>query len=317
MFPEDLGDFYMSLDFYDYRTATGDRKSEVSAGSTTDPLRRLFNADRSSVNNQIAKPSSFARIKLPIPTNLKDVFKVNYENTALGGSTGAMAAAWQAGGEGMQFVTNLLSGASNQEEAKAFSEFMDQAATASGKSIAAYLTEKNVLFGANLSGLWDLVSGTAVNPNLTVLFRGPTLKTHSFDWLLTPRTRKESENIRKMTAIIKRAMHPERLNSSTSAILRYPSECLIQFVGRKDNKQFLYPLRPTVVDTASFDYANNGVVSFFQDSDDTTSLHMSITFQETSYYTRDSFDSTSEYGSDGFNTSDLTNGGTNAFGEKS
>ena len=80
MFPEDLGDFYFSMDFYDYRNIT-DRKSDVSEKSTLDPLRRLYNADKASVQNQISKPSSFARIKLPIPNNLKDVFKVNYEST--------------------------------------------------------------------------------------------------------------------------------------------------------------------------------------------------------------------------------------------
>lgn len=308
MFPEDLGDFYFSMDFYDYRNIT-DRKSDVSEKSTLDPLRRLYNADKTSVQNQIAKPSSFARIKLPIPNNLKDVFKVNYESTQFGAAIGA-GAALQSIGENV-FDPSNTSGIFSQ-----FEEIGGEATAAATRGVAGWVTSKGMFFNSNLSGLWDATSGVAVNPNLAILFRGPTLKSHQFEWTLTPRTKKESESLKTIKAIVTRAMHPERLSTETSAMLRFPSECLIQFIGRKPNGQFLYPLRPTVVENASFDYASNGVVSFFQDTDETTSMRISISFQETSYYTRDSFDDQTQYGSDGFTTEDLT-GGTNAFGDAS
>lgn len=317
-FPEDLGDFYLSLDFYDYRTAAGARKSPMTnPDSAGGPIRRIANAERDSVNNQIAKPSTFAQIKLPLPTNLKDNFKINYENTALGGTIGALSAIGQAGADTVGVVSEMLNLSEANNNAPSDTDIIGQfgqGALAAGKGIANYLTEKNVLFGANIGGLWDLASGTAVNPNLAVLFRGPTLKTHTFEWHLTPRTKAESDAIQKIRAIITRAMHPERISPSTSAILRFPSECLIQFVGVNSNRMFLYPLRPTVVEAASFDYAPNGIVSMFQDTHDVTAMNVSITFQETSYYTRDSFDNTNEFGADGFQTSALTQGGVDGFG---
>lgn len=315
MFPEDIGEFYFSMDFYDYRAIAGDRSSPIAASRQVDPVRRLFNADRESIQNQIAKPSSFARIKLPIPLNLKDNFRINYENAELGGTVGAFSAIWEATKNLGVAGSNMFQGISADEQLANASDMGAQGLLATGKGIANYLTEKNVLFGANVGGLWDLGTGTAVNPNLTVLFRGPTLKTHTFEWHLTPRTPRESENIRKIIAIIKRAMHPERLSNNTSAILRYPSECLIEFVGRQKDKQLLYPLRPAVVEGASFDYAPNNVLAFMQDTDDSGAINISITVQETSYYTRDSFDNAAEYGSDGYDTGNLTNGSVDAFGK--
>lgn len=310
LYPDDLGDYYFSLDFYEYRTAFGSTSSPVSANSTLDPLRQLFNADTTSVNNAIAKPSSFAKIKLPIPPNLKDSFKVNYENTNYGATIGALAA-----------VDSYANQVKEKFNAENTIRNIDKDAlvgvTGLARGAINYAAMNNAFFGANPEGLVDQLTGSAVNPNLTVLFRGPTLKTHQFQWTFTARTASESANIRKIKAIITRAMHPERLTSTTSAILRYPCECLIKFVGRIDDKSFFYPLRPTVVEDASWDYAPLGQVSMFQGTDQATSITMSLSFQETSYYTRDSFDDGTQYGADGFQTSSLTKGGFDAFGVKS
>ena len=188
-------------------------------------------------------------------------------------------------------------------------------AQAVARSTAKYISDNT---GTNISGLFDLATGTAINPNLAVLFRGPTLKSHSFSWIFSPRSATESQNIKRIIAIIKRAMHPSRQSDTSSAILKYPCECLIEFVGVKDNAVFLYPLRPVVVEELVVNYAPNQLPSFFQNSDEPTSLEITIQCQETSYYTRESFDNVALYGSDGFQTSDLTNstnlGGASPFG---
>jgi hypothetical protein len=299
-YPDDLGDYYMSLDFYDYRAAFGPSSSATSSTSNLSALQKLYNADKTSVNNAINKPTSFARIKLPIPANLKDSFKVSYENTAFGGTIGAINDITTAG---EHFSENMLG------------DQLKEAGTAAGKATLNYIS-KNALFGLDVGGVLDQITGNAVNPNLAVLFRGPTLKTHNFEWNFAARTASESANIRKIRSIINRAMSPSRLSAGTSALLRYPSECLIQFVGTVNNNSFLYPLRPVIIEDASYDYAPLGQVSFFQKTEQVTSITLTLACQETSYYTRDSFDDGTQYGSDGFQTADLTKGGFNAFGVK-
>jgi hypothetical protein len=309
-FPADLPPFFTSIQFYEYRAAVGSSSSPTSnAGNQSlSPIQKLFSADKGSVNNQIQK-NSFATIQLPIPANLNDSFRVDYENTSLGGLIGAgsdIASAGQAtmknllnsdGSINAQALNNSATGGTGKE-----------AALASTKLALKYLQEHGGTFGTNLSGLNDLASGSAINPNLAVLFKGPTLKSHQFTWTLTPRNSTESAAIKKMIAIIKRAMHPTRQASGTVAILGYPCECLVSFIGTSTSSVFLYPMRPTVLENLAINYAPSNVPSFFQNTNEPTSVEITMQFQETSYYTRDSFDDGSQYGADGFSTGQVSKG---------
>lgn len=312
-FPADIGNFYMSLNFYDYRTAFGSTTSPVSQGSNTTPLQNIYNDNGQSIANQIAKKGSFATIQLPIPSTLVDTFRVNYESTELGGLAGAVTDLMGIGQDVGKAISSLDPNNLNKLKTDA-----SEMGIAAGKVIAKQLTDSGATFGVNASGLYDLASGTAVNPNLAVLFRGPTLKSHNFSWSITPRSSQESQNIKKIIAIIKRAMHPSRtFGSNLSALLTYPSECLIQFIGTTPSGSvFLYPLRPVVIESLSTNYAPGGMPSFYQTSSEPVTLEMSISCQETSYNTRDSFDDTSQTAYDGFSTSSLTNGSVDGFGNQ-
>ena len=294
--PSDLGSYFLSLDFYDYRTAMGDSKSAHNPENNIDPVRRLYNADRQSVNQQIAKKSSFAKIKLPIPGNLNDNFKVAWEDAALGGFAGIISDI--AGGAGALFDGDL---SSVGEEMRG-----TQYAVASSSIKAA---ARQVFNDTSAGALFDLFTGSAMNQNLAVLFRGPTLKTHQFKWRLVPKTPQESANIKKIIAILKRAQHPTQVSPLSSTVLRYPSECRLEFVSAKGTVGFLYPMRPCVLDSMSINYSPNGSLSLHQGTDAATAIDLTLVFKETSYYTRESFDNVNEYGHDGFNTADLTTGG--------
>jgi len=298
-FPTDLGSFFFTLDFYDYRStakpgevnigkAFSSISSELKSTSDTSPFRRIYNADKNSVNASI-KSSSYARIKLPIPGQLTDNFGVNYEDTQLSSF--------------LAFMTETLSGALTPDQSK---DAVQRATTGVEYGVGRYIG-KNLL-GEGVSDLIDLSLGSAINPNIATIFRGPTLKRHQFRWRLAPRSSKESQNIKKIIAIIKRAMHPAQLNSTTSSVLRFPSEVLPKFVSIKpDSSGFLYPMRPCVVEDFVVNYAPNNNMSLFQETYDPTVLEITLRLKETSYYTKESFDNSSEYGSDGFQTSTLTN----------
>lgn len=295
--PSDLGPFFISLDFYDYRAAFGSSKSEHNPENDIDPVRRLFNADRTSVNNQINKKTSFAKIKLPIPGNLSDNFKTAWEDVELGGFAGIASDIYQAAGQ-------VFGGDGNLDADQAAS-VLQTAAKGTIKSVG-----RQLLNETTIGNIFDLATGTALNQNLTVLFRGPTLKTHQFKWRLAPKSAQESANIKKIIAIVKRAQHASRFTSESTSVLRYPSECLLQFVSANaSQKDFLYPMRPCVLDSFDVNYAPNGSFSVHQGTYDPTVIELTMVFKETSYYTRESFDNANEYGYDGYNTSELTTGG--------
>ena len=333
-YPADIASlpFFTSIQFYaysvggagagDFSTAAGISTTSGDSGSVS--LSNFYSANIAYTKSQITK-GTYATINLPIPTNLNDSFGVTYENTTLGGLAGAVNDVMAGGASGA--AQKLLSAASGvtggagvnvtdigkQTQAAGGNESLQ----AAGKLLAKYATDKGATLGVNAGGLVDLQQGSAINPNLTVLFRGPTLKSHTFTWTITPRNATESQNIKEIIGIIKRAMHPTRPAGGLSAILGYPCECLVQFVNTKSQSNsnfFIYPLRPCVVEQLNINYAPSNVPSFFQSTNEVTALEITIHLQETSYYTRDSFDSTTEYGGDGLSESLLGATGTLSTG---
>jgi len=299
-FPADLSDFFMSFDFYDYRTLvdlpTGGVAADGSSTGAVEPTRNVFSANKQNIQSRIST-SSFARIALPIPNNLVDNFNVQWGAEQLGLTGGLMGEAWQGG----QNMINSIGGGFDQVSSDTFST-MNGLANASNDTTAVHIARRIAAIGSPLFGqVTDLSTGVAENPNLVTLFRGPTLKQHTFTWKLYARTPAESVAINKIIATFKRAMHPSKLNPTTSAFLKYPAECLTKFHSPTSNeRQFLYPMRPTVVEDFSINHSPNGMPAFHVGTHDTVGVEIAVKLQETSYYLRDSFDNANEYGSDGF-----------------
>lgn len=301
--PADLGSFYLSMDFYDYRAATGASTSAHNPENSINPVQRLFNADRQSVDNQIQRKNTFAKIKLPIPSNLNDAYVANWEEGNLGGFAGIASDVYTAAGA-------LMSG----QAAAADEGTAGLARTVIKAGVVG--AARQLINNTTIGDIFDLYTGTAMNQNLAVLFRGPTLKTHQFKWRVSPRNAQESADIKKIIAILKRAAHATQISPAASSVLRYPSECLLMFNSAGSNTKFLYPMRPCVLAQLDINHSPNGSLSLHQDTFDATIMDISCTFKETSYYTRESFDNELEYGYDGFNTADLTRGGEGiAYGE--
>lgn len=295
--PADLGAFYLSMDFYDYRAAIGSTSSAHNPENAIDPVRRLYNADRQSVNSQIQRKNTFAKIKLPIPSHLNDSYRSVWEESSLGGFAGIAGDVYSAANA---LITSTDGGAEASAE-------MAGALSAAAKSAVVGIG-RQLITNTPIGDIYDLFTGTAMNQNLAVLFRGPTLKSHQFRWRVAPRNAQESADIKKIIAILKRAQHATQLSPSSSSVLRYPSECLLQFHSAGDNTKFLYPMRPCVLEQLDINHSPNGSLSLHQETFDASIIDISCTFKETSYYTRESFDNQNEYGYDGYSTADLTRG---------
>lgn len=314
-FPEDLGSFYMSFQFYDYRNLS----SQTLPSWTNDNglARNFFSADKESVARGIsASKEPFARVSLPIPMQLVDTFRTAWADASMGLTGTLLSESIQGINDALRvsgtFADDIISGKQLSENDRNDTSFNSNNLTQklsqwgdinSSTPLQAAIAVAKQGLSSDLNTLIELSTGIATNPNLTVLFQGPTLKSHRFSWKFLPRTEEESIRIRKILGIFKRAMHASRLNESTPGFLKYPSECLAEFHGLQNN--FLFPLRPAIVQDISINYAPNGIPSFFQGTHEPTAIEFSVDIKETSYFLRDSFDNSSEYGSDGLNSSDL------------
>jgi hypothetical protein len=74
--------------------------------------------------------------------------------------------------------------------------------------------------------------GAVANPNLELLFNGPSLRSFTFNFRFTPRESKEAEEVRKIIRYFKQAMSVKR--SKSSLLLRAPHTFAISYLSKKN-----------------------------------------------------------------------------------
>ena len=145
--------------------------------------------------------------------------------------------------------------------------------------ISAYFAGQAV--GANLVGR---TSGMVINPNLELLFNGPTLRTFNFNFRFTPRFEKESEEIRKIIRAFKRNSLPQR--TSSNLFLRSPRVFELEYVymGNRETigeaHPYLNQFKPCALTNLSIDYTPDGSYMTFGSTGSLTSYDVSLSFTE-------------------------------------
>jgi hypothetical protein len=217
-------------------------------------------------------------IRLPIPNNLVDTTKVTYGEE---GSDSAQGAGIEAGlkggnaqGGGGGFVGGLASAAAGALAGKAVS---------TAANLASGLTGVSTGQGLQLGGL-------AQNPFLTVLFKSPTFKRHSFKWRLMPNNQQESDIIKNIIETFRSNMLPAMAPSAGGTLLTYPNMAQISLYP---NESYLYKFKPCVIESMSVNFAAAGSPSFFKGSNAPTAVEISIDFLEIEYWLKEDVENTS------------------------
>lgn len=203
-------------------------------------------------------------ILLPIPNELNETTSLNYSNEALGPLLGAAVDASQlALSRPLLAADTLLRGAAAR-------------AVQVGEN---YISPQ---LGAATSAL----SGLAINPFMTAVFKNPDFKTHNFSWKLYPRNKKESDELKKIIETIKFHILPDIQNQS-GVIFEYPEMLLIKL---HPNDEYTYKFKPAVVKSLTVNFAPSGGPSFFYNSNGApTAVEMKIQCQEIEYFTKNDF----------------------------
>ena len=132
-------------------------------------------------------------------------------------------------------------------------------------AIAAYFAGQAV--GANI---FTRATGTVLNPNLELLFNGPTLRTFNFNFRLTPRTRTENDVIRKIIKSFKRNMAAQR--SESDLFLLTPNVYKIEYIfggTRPPSTQGPHPymnkIKPCALRSFNVNYGPDGSYMTYPD----------------------------------------------------
>jgi hypothetical protein len=147
------------------------------------------------------------------------------------------------------------------------------------KAVRLYLQQKAV----GINGLLSRIGGAVLNPNLELLFQGPTLRPFSFNFRLSPRRYKEALEVKQIIRAFKESMSVK--TTDRELFLAAPYVYDIRYVNRYDGGSNNHPsinrIKTCVLKSCSVDYTPDGsYMTFNHKSAPMTSYSLSLQFQE-------------------------------------
>ncbi len=243
-----------------------------------------------ALQENIENPLGF--IFLPIPENIQDSNAVTWGDDSINSVAAAGVGAVQDVIESGDFVKSLFNSAGD------FAGRMSTALTDANaeKLASSFFASKAVnILGGNttLDGVLARTSGSIINPNLELLFKGVTLRSFNFTFDLTPRDEKESDTVKRMLRIFKQNMQARKSSDGGNAsgfFLRSPNVFQLNYKTGRRNHNFLHKFKPMALLNMAVNYTGAGTYATY---DDTTPVHMKLdlSFQELNPVYSEDYDS--------------------------
>ena len=250
-------------------------------------LRRTNLTDLgSSRRNSTSNKELIRTIILPIPSNVQDGNTVDYDSSRMG-SIAAAAVASAAG----------VMGAAQEEKPleEIVGRIKDQNLinSAGGVNSIVDLVTKQLassavnIFGANVTvdQLLAREEGVIFNPNMELLFSGPTLRSFKFQFKMTPRNFDEGQDIKKIIREFKRSMAPKITttgtseNSTNSLFLGTPDIFELTYRKGSSDHPYLNRFKQCALLDISVNYTGEGTYATYDDGTP-VSMIMDLTFRE-------------------------------------
>ena len=199
---------------------------------------------------------SIGSVTLPIPSGITDQNKADWGSNSMTALDIAKANVAK---------TAIFDGL--QEGANEFLEYIEKAkknnegvATAVGTALAAAAA------GVDGEALLARTTGMVMNPNMELLFKGPSLRPFSFKFKLSPRGKTEAENIIKIIRFFKQGSAPIR--SKSNLFLKSPHIFRITYIHRGEQGELhkkLNAFKTCALQGFGVNYTPTGNYATYQD----------------------------------------------------
>ena len=235
-------------------------------------------------------------IILQMPSNIQDGNAVDYGeskmNTLIGAAAGVVGSTIKGLGEG---ASEAVQG--NQEAAKAkianmtkdikgavgtdpsIMEAAKQFTTAKATSAALGVLGGNVSAGQLLARQ----TGNIFNPNMELLFNGPTLRSFNFSFKMTPRSPEEAQEVKNIVRMFKLNMAPKTKNTGSiggsGVFLKTPNVFELRYMKGGREHPFLHKFKQCFLTNISVNYTAEGVYVTYDDATP-VSMTIDLTFKE-------------------------------------
>ena len=213
-------------------------------------------------------------VVLPIPSGISDTNTCNWGENSINALEAAAAAAAFAG------ITKGI-GAGVKEVGESLNKALGDSSTKT--SIAALFTANAV--GTPGGAVLSRTAGVVINPNMELLFNGPTLRPFSFLFKMSARSAKEAEQIISILNFFKRGMSP--IKSQSNLFLKAPHTFRIQYLDRRDkdsrdkdtDHRYIGRIKECALESVVVSYTPHGEYATYTDGV-MVSYEMQMQFQE-------------------------------------
>jgi hypothetical protein len=224
-------------------------------------------SDRRLIGNKPADRKAIGIVVLPIPNGISDTNACNWGDGTMNPAEALLA---------NLALTTIKSGFGAGVEA--LQSAGDQAQQNSGdlaKSLIPAFAAAAI--GQPGAQLLQRTEGAVFNPNLELLFNGPSLRPFNFTFKLASRSPAESKTIRSIIRFFKQGMSPIR--SQSQLFLKAPHTFQIQYLHRGEEHKFLNQFKECALQSFNVSYTPEGQYATFNDGA-MVSYQITMQFQE-------------------------------------
>ena len=213
--------------------------------------------------------SSIGTVILPIPGGIQDTNSVQWSGQTMNAAEAALADV------ALRGITQGADGffAGIQEAADKIAGNTGEVGTALGAAFAGAATGTG-------GQLLTRTTGAVINPNLELLFSGPSLRTFSFQFKLNAREAAESKEIVKIIRFFKQGSAAQK--SKSHLFLKSPHTFAIQYLHRGpggDDNPFMNKIKECALQSVAVNYTPEGNYATFDDGA-MTSYELTLQFSE-------------------------------------
>ena len=141
------------------------------------------------------------------------------------------------------------------------------------------------IFAGKAAGVGNQVfqrgMGQIMNPNMELLFNGPSVRQFSFNFLLAPRSKKEQDQVVNIIRFFKQGMSPTK--SEQNMFLKSPNTFRLRYIHRKSGEdsehKFLTKFKECALTSTGVNYTPNTNYATFPDGG-MVAYQLTLTFQE-------------------------------------
>jgi len=238
-------------------------------------------------------------VLLPIPSNIQDGNAISTKssnlNSIAGAALGGVIDVMESGkalGSGKDFGTALNSAALGFVQ----NTVNSVGGLAGGQGfVTRSLASKAIgILGANVTADEILAreQGEILNPNMELLFSGPTLRTFRFKFKMTPRNGDESLEVKRLIRCLKKNMAPKVKgtnirnttndigdNANNTTFLKTPNVFELRYRSGNGDHRFLHKFKQCFLESINVNYTADGTYATYSDGTP-VSIVMDLTFKE-------------------------------------